>query len=101
MLTKRLCKKQGHDFVIVGRSPAPDNPGLSDAMMPDRHFDPVLDTSSLNFTNPARRDVTMLPGNGWLIVAFQNNNPGAWLFHCHIAVSKLVLHSLLSKSPPC
>ncbi|KAK3492712.1 Cupredoxin [Neurospora hispaniola] len=75
----------GHDFIIVGRSPAPDGPGPSDAMMPARHFDPVLDTSSLNFTNPARRDVTMLPGNGWLIVAFQNNNPGAWLFHCHIA----------------
>lgn len=27
----------------------------------------------------------MLPGNGWLVVSFQTDNPGAWLFHCHIA----------------
>lgn len=27
----------------------------------------------------------MLPGNGWLVLAFQTDNPGAWLFHCHIA----------------
>ena len=27
----------------------------------------------------------MLPSFGWLAVAFQNDNPGAWLFHCHIA----------------
>lgn len=26
----------------------------------------------------------MLPGFGWLVVAFETNNPGAWLFHCHI-----------------
>jgi len=27
----------------------------------------------------------MLPGFGWLAVAFRTDNPGAWLFHCHIA----------------
>ena len=27
----------------------------------------------------------MLPGFGWLVVAFHTDNPGAWLFHCHIA----------------
>ncbi|KAJ4406503.1 hypothetical protein N0V85_004493 [Neurospora sp. IMI 360204] len=76
---------EGHDFLIVGRSPALDGPTLLNAMTPVRHFDPVLDTPHLNFTNPTRRDVTMLPGKGWLIVAFRNDNPGAWLFHCHIA----------------
>ena len=27
----------------------------------------------------------MLPAFGWLTVAFRTDNPGAWLFHCHIA----------------
>jgi hypothetical protein len=27
----------------------------------------------------------MLPGGGWLVVAFIVDNPGAWLMHCHIA----------------
>ena len=27
----------------------------------------------------------MLPGNGWVVIAFFTNNPGAWLMHCHIA----------------
>jgi len=27
----------------------------------------------------------MLPGNGWIVVAFKTDNPGAWMFHCHIA----------------
>ena len=27
----------------------------------------------------------MLPANGWVVIAFKTNNPGAWLMHCHIA----------------
>jgi len=50
---------------------------------------PTLFTSDniddLNFDNPTRRDVAMLPANGWLVIAFQTDNPGAWLMHCHIA----------------
>jgi laccase len=32
--------------------------------------------------NPPRRDVAMV--TGWIAIAFQLNNPGAWLMHCHI-----------------
>lgn len=42
------------------------------------------DSSALDFENPTRRDVAMLPANGWLVLAFETNNPGAWLMHCHI-----------------
>ncbi|KAL4897298.1 multicopper oxidase-domain-containing protein [Aspergillus ambiguus] len=39
-----------------------------------------------NIDNPARRDTVILPNKGgYLWIAFQINNPGAWLFHCHIA----------------
>jgi FtsP/CotA-like multicopper oxidase with cupredoxin domain len=71
----------GHDFLILGRSPALANP----FPVPPRRFNPATDTATLDFNNPTRRDTTMLPGNGWLVVAFRSDNPGAWLFHCHIA----------------
>lgn len=35
-------------------------------------------------TNPPRRDTAMLPGSGYLVLAFKTDNPGAWLMHCHI-----------------
>ncbi|KAK5654600.1 hypothetical protein OQA88_7230 [Cercophora sp. LCS_1] len=35
--------------------------------------------------NPARRDVVNAPLNGFVWIAFEVNNPGAWLIHCHIA----------------
>ena len=25
-----------------------------------------------------------MPASGWLLIAFETNNPGAWLMHCHI-----------------
>ncbi|KAI0150811.1 laccase-like protein [Xylariaceae sp. FL1272] len=63
----------GHDFLVLGVSAA--NAGFfSDA-----------DVASLNFDNPTRRDVTMIPPQGWVVLAFKSDNPGAWLFHCHIA----------------
>ncbi|MCJ1439505.1 hypothetical protein MMC27_008899 [Xylographa pallens] len=59
----------GHDFVILAQSSNPFN------------------ASDYNITtrNPARRDVAMLPVNGYLIIGFQTDNPGVWLMHCHIA----------------
>jgi hypothetical protein len=47
------------------------------------NFDPA--TANLISNNPVRRDVTMLPARGWLLIAFKTDNPGAWLMHCHIA----------------
>ncbi|KAF7892145.1 hypothetical protein EAF00_008447 [Botryotinia globosa] len=58
----------GHDFCILGQ----EN-GVN-----------FTDKSSLNFANPARRDVAMLPALGYLVIAFVTDNPGAWLLHCHI-----------------
>lgn len=39
---------------------------------------------SLNLDNPPRRDTAMLPASGYLVLAFETDNPGAWLMHCHI-----------------
>lgn len=59
----------GHDFYVVGQEVATFS----------------LATANLNLVNPPRRDVATLPGNGYLAIAFQLDNPGSWLLHCHIA----------------
>ncbi|KAG8161366.1 hypothetical protein KVR01_009630 [Diaporthe batatas] len=46
-------------------------------------FDPT--TTNITTTNPPRRDVATLPGNGYLAIAFKVDNQGTWLAHCHIA----------------
>ncbi|KAF7190033.1 Laccase-1, partial [Pseudocercospora fuligena] len=44
----------------------------------------------LNTVNPPRRDVVMMPWDpvahtgGHIVLAFETDNPGAWLMHCHI-----------------
>ena len=59
----------GHDFAILAQSETPWQVGRLE----------------LNTVNPPRRDVALLPGSGYLVLAFKADNPGAWLMHCHIA----------------
>lgn len=59
----------GHDFWVIAAEV-----GMFDG-----------NTSSFNLVNPPRRDVATLPGNGYLAIAFELDNPGAWIVHCHIA----------------
>jgi hypothetical protein len=42
------------------------------------------DISRLKTDNPVRRDTATLPAQGYLVLAFESDNPGAWLMHCHI-----------------
>jgi FtsP/CotA-like multicopper oxidase with cupredoxin domain len=42
------------------------------------------DLSRLKTDNPIRRDTHSLPAGGYLVLAFESDNPGAWLMHCHI-----------------
>ena len=59
----------GHDFAILAQSQKPWKVG----------------GLTLKTDNPPRRDVALLPGGGYLVLAFKADNPGAWLMHCHIA----------------
>lgn len=34
--------------------------------------------------NPTRRDVTTIESFGWTLIRFVADNPGVWLFHCHM-----------------
>ncbi|KAK3315164.1 multicopper oxidase-domain-containing protein [Apodospora peruviana] len=59
----------GHDFAILAQGAA--------------SFDPA--TVKPNLQNPPRRDVLSLPPGAFAWIAFQIDNPGSWLLHCHIA----------------
>lgn len=51
---------------------------------------PYSDDVALKLDNPPRRDTAIMPFNpetgegGYLVIAFETDNPGAWLMHCHI-----------------
>ncbi|THV50112.1 hypothetical protein BGAL_0164g00030 [Botrytis galanthina] len=60
----------GHDFFVVSQQATT--------------FDAATAVSTYNLNNPPRRDVATLPGGGYLVLAFETDNPGAWLMHCHI-----------------
>ena len=63
----------GHDMLVLGTSEKNEG-DFTEA-----------DKARLRSRNPTRRDTTMLPAGGWLVVAFVSDNPGIWLMHCHIA----------------
>uniref|UniRef100_A0A060T8I1 ARAD1D06952p n=1 Tax=Blastobotrys adeninivorans TaxID=409370 RepID=A0A060T8I1_BLAAD len=47
------------------------------------YFDPAM-YNDIDTTNPARRDTVHVDSFGWTLVRFVTDNPGVWIFHCHI-----------------
>lgn len=41
-------------------------------------------SSLLNLEDPLYRDTVDLPEAGWAMLRFVADNPGAWIFHCHM-----------------
>ncbi|KAK0568694.1 hypothetical protein OC861_001696 [Tilletia horrida] len=37
------------------------------------------------FANPMRRDTFVIPGYSWAVVRIIADNPGVWVFHCHLS----------------
>jgi hypothetical protein len=40
----------------------------------------------------------MLPAGGYLVIAFQADNPGVWLLHCHVSLSCILSKSRYSST---
>ncbi|KAF2171368.1 multicopper oxidase [Zasmidium cellare ATCC 36951] len=63
----------GHDFLVLAQGKGLYNSDVT-----------------LNTVNPPRRDVALMPWDpvggtgGHLVLAFETDNPGVWLMHCHI-----------------
>jgi iron transport multicopper oxidase len=62
----------GHNFQLVHRSG--EDAGAYDPSSKD------LDIPE----SPMRRDTVVVEPNGNLVLRFRSDNPGVWLFHCHI-----------------
>jgi hypothetical protein len=69
-LTASQIHLHGHDFAILEQAE-------------NKIWDPY--NMNLKLINPPRRDVVLLPSNGYVVIAFKADNPGPWLIHCHIA----------------
>ncbi|KAG9242235.1 Cupredoxin [Calycina marina] len=63
----------GHNFQAIARSE--DNDGAFDATNATQTVYPDI---------PMRRDTFVLRPQGYIVLRFQADNPGVWLFHCHI-----------------
>ncbi|KAJ2552364.1 ferroxidase fet3 [Coemansia sp. RSA 1933] len=58
----------GHQFQLIERGPVPY----------DATYNPRPSTP------PVQRDTVAIPSMEYVILRFRADNPGAWLFHCHI-----------------
>ncbi|KAL2906003.1 L-ascorbate oxidase [Bienertia sinuspersici] len=60
----------GHDFWVLGYGSG--------------KFDPFNDPKKYNLVNPIMKNTVPLHPYGWTAIRFKADNPGVWLFHCHI-----------------
>jgi hypothetical protein len=72
----------GHDFYVLAQGTA------------------AFSSDLVNLSNPPLRDTAVLPGQGYLAIAFKTDNLGAWLMHCHIVsiLHKAMVCSLLKSA---
>lgn len=48
------------------------------------YADSELPGGPLNLINPQMRDTVYVPRRGYVILRFRADNPGIWMFHCHM-----------------
>ena len=65
----------GHTFQVISRS---------DEEIGDWDPESVKNGSITFPTKPMRRDTLLVRPNGNFVIRFRSDNPGVWLFHCHI-----------------
>ena len=62
----------GHDFTLLAQEVRPFHPE-------------DMTNGTFRYKNPPRRDVVLLPSGGYVAIGFKVDNPGIWVYHCHIA----------------
>ncbi|RKF58621.1 Iron transport multicopper oxidase FET3 [Golovinomyces cichoracearum] len=63
----------GHNFQTIARSG--DRGGKFNSQISQDTKYPLI---------PMRRDTVLVPPEGYIVLRFRTDNPGVWLFHCHI-----------------
>ncbi|KAK6373393.1 ferroxidase fet3 [Exophiala oligosperma] len=72
----------GHNFQIIDRAPSFEEFFSYKPLANPIPYDP--NNHSAFPTYPVRRDTILLPPHGSLVFRFVADNPGVWIFHCHI-----------------
>ena len=65
----------GHEFQVIEKS--------FDVTSNDTVVNPPTQEGQ---ENPARRDTITIPPTGKVVLRWRADNPGAWMFHCHVSV---------------
>jgi len=68
-------------------------------------YDKEKDEKTRNLKNPLQKDMISLWRRSWAVIRFKVENPGVWIFHCHmeqhIPTGQIMAFSLLpSQQPP-
>ncbi|KAJ5746212.1 hypothetical protein N7520_011394 [Penicillium odoratum] len=72
----------GHTFQVINRAPG-YGAHFYDYLNGDPvAYDPSNHTAFPKY--PPRRDTLVLPPQGYFVIRFVADNPGVWIFHCHI-----------------
>ncbi|KAJ4715668.1 L-ascorbate oxidase [Melia azedarach] len=61
-------------------------------------FNPSTDTQKFSLINPIRKNTVVLNPYGWNASRFQVDNPGIWIFHCHVEAHFLLGMMVLFES---
>lgn len=72
----------GHNFQVLTRYPSYGADFFERADGDPVSYDPSNHSAFPEY--PARRDVLVLPPEGYFVIRFVADNPGVWIFHCHI-----------------
>ncbi|KAJ5629486.1 Iron transport multicopper oxidase fetC [Penicillium herquei] len=72
----------GHQFQVINRAPGYGAHFYDFADGDPVAYDPSNHTAFPEY--PARRDTFVLPPQGYFVIRFVADNPGVWIFHCHI-----------------
>lgn len=91
----------GHNMYVLAEGPCTSNtsvfgnaagvsqPGQTNTTVAQKRaageYGNCWDGTITNPQNPQRRDVHMLLAGSYIVVQWDQDNPGAWPFHCHIA----------------
>ncbi|KAJ4715669.1 L-ascorbate oxidase family protein [Melia azedarach] len=74
----------GHDFWVLGYG--------------DDKFNLSTDGQKFNLVNPIMKNTVPLHPYGWTALRFRADNPGVWIFHCHIEPHFLLGMTVLFES---
>jgi FtsP/CotA-like multicopper oxidase with cupredoxin domain len=83
-------KQHGHNFYVLATYRSVDGWGSYDpwdTTRPPPGLDDYVPTDTAgpyDLSRAVLRDTVQIPRRGYAVLRFRADNPGVWLFHCHV-----------------